>query len=338
MARTLLAPAPEGAPIPGPRPSFSIVITAYQVADYVSETVGSALAQTLPALDVVVVDDGSTDDLDGALAPYLGRITLIRQENQGPGAAKFAGARAATGDFVAFLDGDDVYLPTRLEALAEAAAERPDLDILVTDAYMERDGQRLRTVYDDTWPFEIADQRSGILERCFVLGHAAARRSLLLTIDEIDRDTLDDWECWARLILGGARAGLVQEPLSCYRIRPGSISTERSALFRRGVATLRRLEDDARLTAAERAVLLRTHAEWSRTLTLELAREALQVGDGTARPLLSRIIRDREFGQRARLKALASLLAPVLARRLLADRGRAEWVGPGGIRSARDAG
>lgn len=337
MARPLLAPAPSSPPVPARPPSFSIVITAYEVAPYLREAVGSALEQTLPAADVVVVDDGSSDDVDGALAPYRDRITLVRQVNQGPGAAKLAGARAASGDFVAFLDGDDVYLPQRLEALAEAAAARPDLDVLQTDAWVESGGERLRRVYDETWEFEVADQRRGILTRCFVLGHASARRALLVALDGSDRTTLDDWECWIRLILDGARAGCVQEPLSVYRVRPGSLSTGRTSLYRRGTATLRKFEQEPGLSDAERAALVQARIEWSRLLTLELARDALHAGDrGAARPLLKRIVRSRGYDPRARAKALISLLAPGVARRLLAERAANEWVGAGGVRVARE--
>ncbi|MDO8209847.1 glycosyltransferase family A protein [Conexibacter sp. CPCC 206217] len=336
MARPLLAPAPSSPPAPAAAPSFSIVITAYEVAPYLGEAVRSALEQTLPAADVVVVDDGSSDDVDGALAPYRDRITLVRQVNQGPGAAKLAGARAASGEFVSFLDGDDVYLPQRLEALAEAAAARPDLDVLQTDAWVESGGERLRRVYDETWEFEVDDQRRGILTRCFVLGHAAARRALLVALDGSDRTTLDDWECWIRLILDGARAGCVQEPLSVYRVRPGSLSTGRTSLYRRGTATLRKFEAEPGLSEAERTALVQTRSEWSRLLTLELARDALHAGDRrAARPLLKRIVRSRGYDPRARLKALISLLAPGVARRLLAERAAKEWVGAGGMRVSR---
>lgn len=135
--------------------------------------------------------------------------------------------------------------------------------MLLTDAYVELDGERLRTVYDETWPFEVDDQRLGILTRCFVLGHASARQPLLAALDGSDRTTLDDWECWIRLILDGARAGLVQEPLSSYRVRAGSLSTGRVSLFRRGAATLRKFEREPGLSDAERAALVQTRSEWS---------------------------------------------------------------------------
>ena len=77
--RPVLAPAPDRPPPRRPPSSFSIVLAAYQSAATIGEALASAVGQTLPPLEIVVCDDGSTDDLDSALAPYLDRIVLLRQ-------------------------------------------------------------------------------------------------------------------------------------------------------------------------------------------------------------------------------------------------------------------
>src|SRR2546422_6867419 len=115
--RESLAPAPEAPTEGGGVPTFSVVIPAYQAAGFIGDAIESVLAQTLAPIEVIVCDDGSTDDLEGALARYRNSITLLRKENGGEASAKNAGARAASGDFVAVLDADDVYFPERLEAL-----------------------------------------------------------------------------------------------------------------------------------------------------------------------------------------------------------------------------
>ena len=100
-------------------PTFSVVIAAYNAAETIGEAVDSALGQTVAPLEVIVCDDGSTDDIEGALRPYAGRLKLLRKENGGPSSARNLAARAASGEFVAVLDADDVFLPERLEALGE---------------------------------------------------------------------------------------------------------------------------------------------------------------------------------------------------------------------------
>ena len=101
------------------------MIPAYQAAATIAGAVRSALAQTHPAHEVIVVDDGSTDDLDAALRPFADRSSLIRKENGGGASARNAGAEAASGDFIAILDADDAYHPRRLEALAALARRAP---------------------------------------------------------------------------------------------------------------------------------------------------------------------------------------------------------------------
>src|SRR5437764_1122040 len=214
--RRLLAP-PDGSAAPGPAPTFSIIIAAYQVADVIGEALESAFTQTVPPVEVVVCDDGSTDDLAAALRPYRDRIALVHNEtNRGEAAAKNAAARAASAEFVAILDADDIYLPDRLEALGELATARPDLDILTSDAYLELNGVRIRRCYGPDWTFEVRDQRRAILERNFIFGLAAVRRDRMLAAGGFDEQIrwTTDWGLWIRLILEGSKAGAVDEPLA----------------------------------------------------------------------------------------------------------------------------
>jgi glycosyltransferase involved in cell wall biosynthesis len=113
----------------------SVIIPTYNRADTVAAAVESVLNQTYPDLDVIVVDDGSTDQTAEVLAGMAGQITLIRQENAGPSAARNRGAAAAKGQILAFLDSDDLWLPEKIErqvALMRRAG--PDLCCCVCNA------------------------------------------------------------------------------------------------------------------------------------------------------------------------------------------------------------
>ena len=329
--RRLLAPPAETV-TSGDVPSFSIVIAAYQVADVIGEAIESALAQTVPPLEIVVCDDGSTDDLEAALAPYRQRIVLVRKTNGGEASAKNAAARAASGDFVAILDSDDVYLPGRLEALGSLAAEHPELDLLTTDAFLEIDGKVLRRVYGDDWTFEVDDQRRAILTRNFIFGHVAVRRDRLLGaggFDESIRFTTD-WECWIRLILAGSRAGAVLEPLSRYRIRERALSGDRTAMAAGRTTTLQKALEHPSLRPEERAVARATLARYERELAALRLRQALRRSPGTARRLAVSVAFSRTAPLPTRLKALAAAIAPRAAARLLRRREERTWVGAGG--------
>ena len=102
--------------------SVSVVIPAYNAERFIAEAIESALAQTHPSLEVVVVDDGSTDGTAAAAEGYPG-VTLLRRPNGGIGAARNTGVAQATGDFLAFLDADDVWPAGSLSALLAEAEE-----------------------------------------------------------------------------------------------------------------------------------------------------------------------------------------------------------------------
>jgi len=310
--RPILAPPPPGAEAAsaGAPATFSAIVAAYEAAAYIGDAIESLLAQTLPPIEIIVCDDGSRDDLDGALEPYLDRIILLRKENGGEASAKNLAARAASGEFVAILDADDVYYAERIEAFAELSARRPDLDILTSDCLIVSGGRTVRNCYAGGYRFETGDQRKGILERNFVgPGHMAVRRERLLAVggfDEAFRHATD-WDCWIRLIFSGSRAGMVDQPLAEYRVRETSLASNRIRQFQGYVAVLEKAAARPDLVPEERAVANASLALQRRRLAVQEAWAALLAGAPEARRNVARIALDRRFPARTRL--LAALVA-----------------------------
>lgn len=111
---------------------FSVVIPVYNKADTILETVRSVLAQSCEDREIVIVDDGSSDALETMLEPVRGQIRLIRQQNAGVSAARNRGIQESRGEYVCFLDADDLWLPDHLTTLSSAIDARPETRFLST--------------------------------------------------------------------------------------------------------------------------------------------------------------------------------------------------------------
>jgi len=123
-------------------PLVSVIIAAHNSGAWLTETIDSALAQTWSRREIIVVDDGSTEDLRARIEPYGTAVSYIRQDNAGAGAARNTGIRAASGDFIAFLDHDDVWLSDKLSTQIAAAARHPESGLIVCDG-VQFDGERI---------------------------------------------------------------------------------------------------------------------------------------------------------------------------------------------------
>ena len=298
-----LAPAPESPVEAAPPPSITVVIPCYQSAATVSAAVNSALDQSLSAHEVIVCDDGSTDDPAAALAAYGDRVRILRKPNGGGASALNRGIAAASGDLVAILDADDEYEEGRLEAIAEVAAQRPDLDLVTTDAWLEQDGMRVGR-YSDVNPFVVSDQRAGILDTCFVGGWPATRRSRVIEVGGFDENhsVAYDWECWIRLIFSGSSAGMVDEPLMTYRIHAGSLSADKTASLHGRLEMFRDVAAREDLSSHERRVLEASIRRDRRRLAAYEIERAIAEPETAA--ALTRLALARGVPVRSRLAAL----------------------------------
>ena len=110
----------------------SCIIPCYNGERFLGKAIESVIAQTLSPAEIIVIDDGSTDDSAAVAARYADRVEYLRQDNAGPAAARNRGIELTHGDFVAFLDADDLWHPEKLERQAARFAARPELEACVT--------------------------------------------------------------------------------------------------------------------------------------------------------------------------------------------------------------
>jgi hypothetical protein len=337
-AREILAPDPV-APVVALRsvPSFSVVIAAYQVADMIGDAIQSVLDQTRPPLEVIVVDDGSTDEIESAVQPFGAQVKFLRREHRGAAATMNAGVEAASGDYVCFIGADDLFEPERLEALGGLVAARPDIDVVTTDAWLSLRGEVFRRFNDDTHPFEAKNQRQAILERNFVFGHTAVRRARFIEVGGFDESIrwTSDWELWARMILGGSAVGSVNEPLAKYRLHEETLSAKRLQQARGRLMTCGRILEHPSLTASERQHAERTADTIRREIEWGEAKEAILEHAGDARARSFRVMADSRQSLNVRVFALLSVVVPSLTRAVLTRRQSRYWTAAGGVRVRR---
>jgi glycosyltransferase involved in cell wall biosynthesis len=197
---------------------ISVVIPAYNAAHFLPRSLGSVFAQTLQPLEVIVVDDGSTDST-AQVAEQLG-AKVIRRPNGGLAAARNTGIQHASGDWIALLDADDSWSPEKLER--QAACVRPDTVLVYTGArfFDDRGSRGEQRAVDPARARKLLRYCNPILPSSVLL-----RRQEALAAGGFREDTrtCEDWEMWVRMIPFGAFTA-VDEPLTSYYVHPASLS------------------------------------------------------------------------------------------------------------------
>jgi glycosyltransferase involved in cell wall biosynthesis len=206
-------------------PLVSVVVPTYNCARFLPEALESAFAQTYQPVEIVVVDDGSTDGSMDLLSGYGSRVRLLRQPNQGVSAARNHGIRESRGEFVAFLDADDLWTPDKLEKQMALFADASVGLVHCGLEYIDEQGHPLGT--------NLTGRRGRVLRAITLLdgtvvlaggSTAVVRKASFERAGHFDLEmsTAADWDMWRRVACHYA-IDMVREPLMKYRLRPSSM-------------------------------------------------------------------------------------------------------------------
>lgn len=257
----------------GIAPLVSVIIPAYKVAQFISATLCSVVNQTFTNYEIIVINDGSpdTEDLEREIAPYTHLITYIRQQNKGAAAARNSGIRVARGEFIAFLDGDDLWLPNLLAEQLSLIASG-DFDLVYADALNLYGAQLSRTSNMDINRSEgPVTAESLIAGTCVVItSSVVARRESILKVGLFDEKfpNSQDFDLWLRLAKHGARMSYQEKVLVHRRIYEGSLASNPIRSFEGEISVLEKTKRRTDLTPGEAAAI---------TCTLELRRATVEV-------------------------------------------------------------
>ena len=234
-----------------PSNSVSVIIPIYNGAKFIALTLDAVLAQTAPPTEVIVVNDGSTDNSAAIVEQYEDRVTLINVKNGGAPAARNTGASMARGNWLAFCDGDDLWLPTKLEKQLRLANECPDIHCVITDYVEFTDGVVSNRSHLSYTPesFWVPEQyQSGFVVRKPITGKLTTfqpaitstqmvRRNFCLEVGGFDVEATNSAEdtCFHFRVLSVVPFGVVPEVLMHYRRHPDSWSADSLKQLRNSV-------------------------------------------------------------------------------------------------------
>lgn len=254
-------------------PKVSVVIPAYNAMNYLPATMGSLLNQTFEDFEVIVVNDGSSDETEEWVSQIENsKIKLISQENKGLAGARNTGIAHAKGEYIAFLDADDLWEPTKLEKQVTVLEENPEVGLVYTwVALIDEQGEFTGRIFKNNAEGDVWNQ---LTERNIVECGSVAmvRRSCFETVGIFDRNLrsfVEDWDMWLR-IASRYSFKLIKEPLVYYR----QISTSASRNWEAMEQSFRMVIEKAFACAPSELLYLKKRSYGAATLCL--AWKALQ--------------------------------------------------------------
>jgi len=234
-------------------PLASVIIPTFNRRALVAEAIAAALAQEEADFELIVVDDGSTDGTEAALAPIRDQLRFLSQTNRGVSAARNTGARVARGEWLAFLDSDDIWLPDKLCAQMAFVREHPETRICQTGEIWIRNGVRVNPCNHHRKPD--GDVFLPSLQRCLVSPSAVMiRRDLFEAAGGFDESlpACEDYDLWLRLAWQ-TPVPLIDRPLVIKRGgHADQLSRRYWGMDRFRVRSLQRLLAEPALSATQR--------------------------------------------------------------------------------------
>lgn len=223
----------------GGLPLVSVVIPTFNGAHFLAQTIESALAQTYPSLEVIVVDDGSTDETPAIVAAFGSRVRYVRQANAGTAAARNRGILEARGEYIALLDHDDLWLPRKLERQLPVFATDPLIGVVF--ARIEFFRTETGEVTAQYFPGSELGPHDLLAHRVLPIQTVVFRRSALEAVGPFDvclRGT-DDWDLGIRLSARFRAIG-VPETLARVRLHPDQQGGNAMAMYRQARRVLQK--------------------------------------------------------------------------------------------------
>ncbi len=217
-------------------PRVSVIMPAYNRADLIHESIKSVLDQTFKDFELIIINDGSTDNTLSVVESFASdsRVVIINQPNVGEGGARNTGLAAAQGDFIGFLDSDDLWLPKKLELQIELIDNSDGLEWVYSDTEVfDSDTGKTTHLFSNRNPQKAGNVSKNLILNCFIASPTplVARHIFEEVGSFSDFKIAADWDMWLR-ISAKYKLGRIREPLARYRVHAGSVTLNKSVDFR----------------------------------------------------------------------------------------------------------
>ena len=274
-----------GSQQPQPAPRVSIIIPSYNTAHLMAACLDSVFAQSFQDFEAIVVNDGSPDsaELEKVLQPYLDRIVYIKQSNKRAAGARNTAIGRARGEFLAFLDSDDTWLPNHLESQMKQFEADPALGLVYANAVLIGDPARHIEFMVKCPSAGEAGCEALVVERCQIpVSTVVARKAAIVKAGGFDENLArcDDYDMWLRTAFYGGKVGYnrrVQARLADGR--PGSLGVSRARMAEGYWLILEKADQKLPLTSAQRKLVRDRAAKIRAGYLLEEGKSHLCAGD-----------------------------------------------------------
>ena len=270
-----------GSQQPQASPRVSIIIPSYKTADLIAACLDSVFAQTFQDFEAIVVNDGSPDtpELEKVLQPYLDRIVYIKQVNKRAAGARNTAIAKARGEFLAFLDSDDTWLPNHLESQMKQFEADPALGLVYANAVLVGDPTRHVEFMEKCPSAGEAGFEALVVERCQIpVSTVVARKAAIVKAGGFDESLArcDDYDMWLRTAFYGGAVGYNRQVQACLADgRPGSLGVSRARMAEACWLILEKADQKLPLSAAQRKLVQDRAAEIRARYLLEEGKDHL---------------------------------------------------------------
>jgi len=301
-------------------PLVSVIIPAFQCAQYIAQAIESVRSQSYSKFEIIVVNDGSPDTphLEKALAPYVESVRYIKQATTGPAGARNTGIRQARGRYVAFLDGDDYWSPEHLSRQISLFRLNPELGLVYCDYMLLKNDRPFARAFDMQPQSAIATFESLLVEDCAIgTSTAVCSRECIIKAGLFDEQLLrcEDFEMWMRMAACGAQIAHNSDVQVYHRINEAGLSADKWSMKRDRIRVYQKVASSFSISERQQVIVRELIARTEADCHVDELKHALEKGDYVTAVTAARNATAAKADWKVRASLLGLRIVPSLFRR-----------------------